>query len=133
MEPWIGAELASVSIADDVATTLVVGPRRGEAIALGAQGRRDPHKGLEFLGLGIVAWREIAPIRSRQKALDRGIQPLWGDGELLDIVIPDGVRDGEKAVRFVSEVSGVDFMRITLNGSGAIDDIGYTTAIHLTA
>ena len=66
-------------------------------------------------------------------AEEGGTAELWGDGELLDVVIRDGARDGEKAVRFVSEVSGVDFMRITLNGSGAIDDIGYPTAIHLTA
>ena len=66
-------------------------------------------------------------------AEEGGTAELWRDGELLDVVILDGVRDGEKAVRLVSEVRGVDFMRITLNGSGAIDDIGYTTAIHLTA
>ena len=54
-------------------------------------------------------------------------------GYLVLIDAEEGVCAGEKAVRFASEVSGVDFMWITLNGSGAIDDIGYTTAIHLTA
>lgn len=64
-------------------------------------------------------------------AEEGGTVTLYRDGEIIDQTFLGGVSDGEMEYRFVSEVSGVDFMRIELGGSGAIDDIGYQFAVSL--
>lgn len=56
---------------------------------------------------------------------------LYSGGELVDEAVLGAVADGTLEYRFVSDVPGVDFIRIELGGSGAIDDIGYETVSFL--
>lgn len=60
-----------------------------------------------------------------------GIVHLYSDDELVDVAVLGGVVDGTKEYRFVSDVPGVDFIRIELGGSGAIDDLGYESVAFL--
>ncbi len=64
-------------------------------------------------------------------AEEGGLATLYRNGEIIDQVVLGGVSDGEMETRFISEVPGVDFMTVELEGSGAVDDIGYHHVIRL--
>ncbi len=64
-------------------------------------------------------------------AEEDGLVTLYRDGVVVNQAVLGGVADGTMEYRFVSAVSGVDFIRIEMSGSGAIDDIGYQSVSFL--
>ena len=58
-------------------------------------------------------------------AEEGGTVELFSGGQLVTSVQLTGIGDGEFAARFIGGVPAIDFMRVTLPGSGAIDSIGF--------
>lgn len=56
---------------------------------------------------------------------------LYRDGSLIAIANVAGAGDGQLETRFVTPVPDIDYVVITMEDSGAIDDIGYSFGVSL--
>lgn len=56
---------------------------------------------------------------------------LFRDGVLIAIENVAGAGDGQLETRFPNPVSKIDYMLVTMEDSGAIDDIGYSFGVSL--
>jgi hypothetical protein len=56
---------------------------------------------------------------------------LYRDGNLIAIENVAGAGDGQLETRFPTPVPGIDYMIVSMEDSGAIDDIGYSFGVSL--